>query len=354
MRFGLLCAGLLAVSVSTVNAQPRWEDAREPQQARSEHGFVFLDGEYVPPPYNLKIVGTKFTINDRVATETPASPETDDLSRRAPFPPDRRGPRGRREFGPPPFPRPGEAKAIADLLDDGAVFVYFTGRPHLCLARTLTREEFLQCLVESEDRIGLIERLTNSLAHPADREQWRTWLVSYVPPPQLADRAQRDLSESAQLEKKGRDAYHSQQRLQSLAYPLTVLGMCLGVFALGHLLQSPPDNRLRAQSTRRCARHCRAAVISLVLIALLSGLDLTWTLLASQAGQMTELNPIGHQLLDQPTMLSALKVGSTFLSCGVLLMIRRHPRAQQATWWLCLICTVLTFRWLVLNSMFVA
>jgi hypothetical protein len=53
-------------------------------------------------------------------------------------------------------------------------------------------------------------------------------------------------------------------------------------------------------------------------------------------------------------MLSIFKATATLLSCSLLLFLRRHPRAQLASWWLCLVCTLLTFRWLVLNSMFVA
>jgi hypothetical protein len=89
------------------------------------------------------------------------------------------------------------------------------------------------------------------------------------------------------------------------------------------------------------------------LIAALSGLDLVWTLLASHAGQMAELNPIGTQLLGNPLHLSLFKITATVASCSLLMFLRRHPRAQLATWWMCLICTVLTFRWLVLHSMFI-
>jgi hypothetical protein len=43
----------------------------------------------------------------------------------------------------------------------------------------------------------------------------------------------------------------------------------------------------------------------------------------------------------------------TIASCALLVALRKHHRAQVAAWWVCLILTVLTFRWLVLNSLFV-
>jgi hypothetical protein len=33
-------------------------------------------------------------------------------------------------------------------------------------------------------------------------------------------------------------------------------------------------------------------------------------------------------------------------------LLRRHYIARLAAWWLCLACTILTFRWLMFNSMF--
>ena len=38
-------------------------------------------------------------------------------------------------------------------------------------------------------------------------------------------------------------------------------------------------------------------------------------------------------------------------SCGG--MLRKHYPARLASWWLCLLCTILTFRWLTFNALFI-
>src|SRR5690606_27472157 len=101
------------------------------------------------------------------------------------------------------------------------------------------------------------------------------------------------------------------QRLQSWAYPLTVFGMLASVISFGHLLQYPPRGSYDVVPSRRRRDLCRATVIFLAMVVILSALDLVWTLLVSQAGQMNELNPIGKELLDDPWLLAMFKTGVT-------------------------------------------
>jgi hypothetical protein len=141
-------------------------------------------------------------------------------------------------------------------------------------------------------------------------------------------------------------------RLQTVAYPLSVTGMLLVVAALGHLLRAHPGTDGDAPVVRPEA--IRATVISIALIAVFSLVDLVWTILAVQAGQMRELNPVGRLLIPDPRLLVAFKVSATLVGCGILYRLRRHSRARIAAWWLCLLCTVLLLRWVIFHSMFIA
>ena len=53
-----------------------------------------------------------------------------------------------------------------------------------------------------------------------------------------------------------------------------------------------------------------------------------------------------------PTMLYAGGVVLVAIAVGVLLALRQYRGAQVASWWLCLVCTILAFRWATYSSMF--
>jgi hypothetical protein len=234
---------------------------------------------------------------------------------------------------------------------DSVIVVFGDARPEVLSNQRAI--DLLSALTE-EKSSRQAETVLAAIAFPDQRERFADWLANYDPPASFTKLAIEHLEQNTLLTVSNHAEVVATQRLRDWAYPLTVLGMVLAVGALGHLLQTPPQRRFESSSARRRRELCRATVISLALVALLSGLDLTWTLLSSRAGQMMELNPLGQQFIENPLLLAAFKGAATLGSCALLLALRRHQRAQLATWWMCLICTVLTFRWLVLHSLFVA
>jgi lysylphosphatidylglycerol synthetase-like protein (DUF2156 family) len=125
--------------------------------------------------------------------------------------------------------------------------------------------------------------------------------------------------------------------------------MLLVVIAFGNLLSNEAPLDIQSSESPVMDRRVK---IFLMLIAAFSVLDLIWTLLASRANALTELNPIGSQLIHNPIGLLAFKTLVTVGVIGILFVLRGHRVAQRGAWWACLICTLVTVRWLTFNSMF--
>ena len=184
-------------------------------------------------------------------------------------------------------------------------------------------------------------------------EHLSEWIASFRPSPAfLADATARlEILDSAQTANE--ESSVATLRLATFGYPLTILMMILVVLGFGHLLShrpntdewndDSPSNQLSQPFNR-----------TLLLIVGLSAVDLVWTLLVSQAGAMHELNPIGSQMIDDPLQLVAFKVLVTLAAVGLLYFCRRVPLARQASWWSCLVLTLVAARWLVFNSMFIS
>lgn len=216
----------------------------------------------------------------------------------------------------------------------------------------------LQSLLELDTQSEYFVEALQVPATPAAKETWKQWLLEFKPNEAYRQQAGPFLAGQATAQAQNLAQATAVRRFNAVAYPLTMLGMLLSVIAFGHLLMSLPNNdamrRGASDGAAGISREViRATMISVVLVAVLSSLDLIWTLLASQAGQMLELNPIASHFIHDPLSLIAFKASATLLGCGLLYALRRHSRAQLASWWMCLVCTMLTFRWLVFNSMFV-
>ncbi|CAN5900231.1 hypothetical protein BH23PLA1_BH23PLA1_45170 [soil metagenome] len=304
-----------------------------------EKGYVFLNGEYLAPPYRLRQQGEEITINDRPVPTLESSAEER---------PDRRSGWGRQESPSRGLAFRLEAGDVLFILDNGQVdFVSITSGgmeplPHLTASATEDRS--------SEALTALIDQMPGYI----NRSAWRDWLQDYVPPQEFLDRARADLATFEAILADNESHISGYRQLESLSYPMTVLGMVLAVLALGHLISCRPDaldpihrDNLEAGIQGRVGR-------TIALIVVLSGFDLAWTILAWQGGQMRELNPLGSQLIEDTSALIAFKGSATIVSAGLFFALHRHRSARIASWWVCLICTVLAFRWLTFNSMFIS
>lgn len=284
---------------------------------RVDRGFLFIDGEYLKPPYMVVQTQDALAVNGRVIRSLLDS-------------------------------RDAEQKyagiELGSALEQHSVVVLNSWEPPINITSGTDVGRFLQMMTSDEKTI-------REQALQFDRnDTWKQWVQEFEAPQDFVRRANRRLQRMRKIRETTMSRFRNRQSVASMGYILTIVGMILGVWALGHLLSSSPrpDEISESKVTPAIIRATR---ISIIAVFMLSGLDLIWTLVVSNAGQMREVNPLGSRLIDNPMYLVAFKVTATLIGCGVLYAMRHHQRARKAAWWMCLVMTVLTFRWLVFNSM---
>ena len=319
--------------------QPR----RPPNQPRSfesepiDDAWVFVDGEYLQPPYTVVYNADGLTINGRkidFAAAPAEEPVNDD-----------------EEFAMGARRRPNRRRPLNDLMgfvDGGKEFLFaWSGQPLILLEDTRGGIELMKLMLAEQPDPQLVEAFLGEI--PAEQQETASqWLAEFRPTAELKARAKESVEHLAEVEAENNREIHARHLLDELSYPLSVVAMVLCAFALGHLLRHQP----RDDSTMPATPEMRGLVYrSLALAAAFSALDLVWTLLALSAGAMRETNPIGASLTDNPMMLASFKIVLTLFAITIIGKLWQHRAAQLAAWWSCLILMLLTVRWLAFDSM---
>jgi hypothetical protein len=100
--------------------------------------------------------------------------------------------------------------------------------------------------------------------------------------------------------------------------------------------------RVRAATDSRSRR----VILLLVLLWILNGFDLYFTIMAGQLAHFNESNPIAVKMFSHPYALAAFKVGAVGFASMVMIMFRRRRTAEIACWCVCLVYVVVSFVWL--------
>ena len=234
-------------------------------------------------------------------------------------------------------------------LTTGGTLVLYGDAPVLLLANTET-SDLLKTLINN----SALESLANTglaadIQLPGESSYWKKFADGFECPQELRVRVGEVLEKERAVEERNLAEIAARKLLSSSSYPLTIFGMLLVVIAFGNLLSNEAPLDIQSSESPVMDRRVK---IFLMLIAAFSILDLIWTLLASRANALTELNPIGSQLIHNPIGLLAFKTLVTVGVIGILFVLRGHRVAQRGAWWACLICTLVTVRWLTFNSMF--
>jgi len=335
----------------------RGEEFRRPElptEASAAKGFVFIHGEYLPPPYEIRYAEGEVAINGHKLTCLPTRGF--------------HGPGyGGRFFGPgygpgrssdPWRPLVGE---LAQHLASDTVVMSFADQPLVVFASSAATYDLLKMLTRGSSGatnsnsakvmpVSYLEQLPENF----DRAVWDQWIGSFEPPANLVQRGLALVAHYDKTEQDAKSSLAATKRLNAWAYPLTIGLMVVTVLAVGHLLGGRPHAGKPTTGIDDSPEMIRALNWSLAFVAMLSLGDLALTILAGQAGQMRELNPLGSHLIHDTRHLFGFKVGATLPALLLLWLLRRHKRAQIAAWWVCLILVIVTFRWLTVNSAFMS
>lgn len=223
----------------------------------------------------------------------------------------------------------------------------------VCLLDPGQSRQAFECLLSDRSSDEKVRDLAGIGAPWMDARQWARVVETFQPDPGLPSRvAELDERLKARESPSVEYAADAETGREWKTLVATAGGMVLTVAALGALLNCPIRRNRRWRDVDRSPRALRLVVVCSVLLVLLGLFDLACTQMAGGSAGFVELNPLGRSLAHDGTALAAFKIGTLAGAAGLLLALRRYHGAQVAAWWLCLTCTVLAFRWVTFNSMF--
>lgn len=352
-----------------------------------KNGIVFLAGRFVPGPYIVSRRGEQYFINGRRIPPLNAEGRGwgGDSWRGAPGPWWRPGPRPAAQTGgggawwmeededaeEPEQPRVRQRRAsfawghgygldllgrIERRLNENCLLIGLDDESLHVLAFE-KGARVLKVLLSGDSRQAQLEALMKIDWELFHSTQWATLLDAIEPGREFAEQARPIV---AQYERRMEEIRANIERSvtpaspmrSNLMYGMNLAGIVLGVVALGSLLNHRPARGARWSEVGRSGDDVPLVVRNVLLVFLLGLFDLACTLIAEHSGGFWEINPLGSELVKSPLALASFKVATLVVSCSILASLRRYRGAQVASWWLCLVCTLLAFRWATYNSLF--
>jgi hypothetical protein len=320
-------------------------------------GFVFVNGTYVAPPYKFDVRGNELWINGHRM-------DADDLVLDAFLDLEVAG----ESFEPaswtmtidsaqhiPPTPLVMLADAAQATAHMRGVVVVAEGEAPLLLEDSRSGYELLVTLLQrSQKPSGAcpVTAVPEDLQTDAERKAWHRVVSDASVDSEFLNRARDAVNDVLAANATGERVTKASLWADNIAYPLTMFAMIVVVVAFGHLLSNKPYLEASADQNGVSPEAKKVVLKSLLIFGLLSIVDLVWTIAASSTGSMREMNPLGNELIQDPVRLIVFKGFAVILSITLLYALHRRPIAQMASWWSCLVLTLLTARWLTFNSMF--
>lgn len=355
-------AFLMAQSEDRFRRERGQPGTQSPQNIETNSGYLFLDGEYLAPPYRLEWSRDRIRVNENEYA-LPEIPKTDDTpsrpwghfmedeernGERFRWPAGRRRPGRRGGFA--NAPAQGTMEQLANLRQGAIVILESGSRPNVFWP-SQRGHEILESLVSLGPESPAVIHLPKKGYSAEERDVCEKLILGFEPTPEFLERASESVASFNNLVEKNERDFSAVQWSQRILYPMTMLALVLVVLAMGHLMAIAQITFSPIAASETLMDSSKMVMRSLMIVGAMSAIDLIWTVMAHQGGAMRELNPIGSRLIAEPHLLVAFKVMVTATSIALLYYLRQQALARKATWWCCLVLTLLTARWLTFHSM---
>jgi hypothetical protein len=354
VALGSVSTGRLVETVEAADAiSNRNQATRVSDLSIATEGYVVIDGRYLTPPYSVEQRGNELFVSGKLIPTDGLRLgviRTADFSRRT---------QGGEGAGNRTRSNTRNVDRITRMLDEGAMLIAWSETQSILLDAFDTATLLDVLLSESSPRRRSVLLDRRSPYAWITAEQWRRIAEQFTCTDELRERAgplidfyREDLDAAASQEIT--NPFHHLFASKPFSYGVIVSAMMLAVMATGNLLNVRPEGQIRWSELNDSLENRQMVTRNVVLIGVLSVVDLLLTLSAHQTATLMELNPFGSQLVSTPATLAIFKL-STLAAVGVILFsLRRYRGAQVASWWMCLVCTILTFRWVTFNSLFIS
>lgn len=371
--FGWLVGlGVLAILLLPANAlQAQQLESGEASAAETDHasgpgvavvgmpietGWVVLDGALIEPPYIIGRQGRDITLNGQRVMTQDADGGREGLRRR-----EGRG-EGRAERGHADQDRRRQrggqfgAARIEHQLNSGNLIVMATDVGAATIGR-ISLPEFVEALASDESAAEKADALGRLVQRPAHSALWVATLEGYRPDARLSQAAA-IVQEEAERREREKQAESARVGFFNWVMPMAAIGAVLaGLGVLLHVhrhgLKEPGSYRVW-RHVDTSGRRSRVVFLLIILLLLLNGLDLAFTIIAQQTGQFAELSPIGDRLISTPMLLGMYKVAAVGLGVGLLFYLRQRRAAEVAAWWMCALYVLVLVRWAAVNTLIMA
>lgn len=237
------------------------------------------------------------------------------------------------------------ARFFSTLSNGGVVHLSSDGNSFFAESTAGGDEVLEALLLPKEERASRVGDIADRRAEPLTAKSIE-WLSTVTTDSELVARATDTINRFNEVESTNTLAASSVRRLNNWSFPLTIVAMGMFVFSIGTLVSVRPQELAAVSHQPNEVSVHRL----LGLILAMSVVDLVWTLLAHQANQIAEVNPVGNVLLGSPVRVIGFKLMATALAVGILFRARGHEIARKATWWICLTLALLMARWVLVSG----